>query len=483
MRSFLLEIATLSLVAAACGTEPDDHTDPPGQVTWYQDVAPIAAKHCMSCHQAGGIGPFDMTDYQTAADNAGRMLDQITSGKMPPFDAREESDCTPRFSWVDDPRLAETEIDTIRKWIDGGMVAGTEAPLPAIPSTQLSGVTKTLTPAVPFTATGTNDEFECYVLDPNMPAGGWLTGLQVRPGNAKVVHHVVIAEMQPGTDLDALVAAHGIGQPWKCDQTMLPSGFIVNVWTPGNQPFQTSNDLAVPIVGGSKFVMNIHYHPAGTAPAPDTTVIDLRTSTVWPKKMYVVGAFGNEFAAPKLLPDPDDRIAGTPEFRIPANRPAHGEHMRVTVPSFGTIPEVKLYSVNPHMHMVGTHLATTVERTSARGTDPQTECLANGNWNFDWQRTYLYDAPLDQLPGLRPGDTIDMKCTWNNTLDNPFVQRALKDAGLVAPVDVQLGETSLDEMCLEIFGFAIDAPAQPTMRTGPTIDDLPTELLSAFHHR
>jgi len=41
------------------------------------------------------------------------------------------------------------------------------------------------------------------------------------------------------------------------------------------------------------------------------------------------------------------------------------------------------------------------------------------------------------------------------------LQRALADAGLVAPIDINLGEGSLDEMCLEIFGILLDAPAQP----------------------
>ena len=84
---------------------------------------------------------------------------------------------------------------------------------------------------------------------------------------------------------------------------------------------------------------------------------------------------------------------------------------------------------------------------------------------------------------MRPGDVIDLQCTWDNTLDNPFVQRALADAGLVAPIDINLGESSLDEMCLEIFGFAIDAPAQPMPRTGPTADQLPMQLLETLQRR
>jgi hypothetical protein len=478
MRAYLLGFATLALTA--CGTdirdEDDIPPDPEPRATWHQDVAPIVAEHCMGCHQPGGIGPFDLTVYDTAYENAGRMVAEIDKGAMPPFDAREEADCTPRFGWVDDPRLSADEIETIKVWIEDGRAEGIAAPAPKIPGVELAGVTQTLKPVVPFTASGMRDQFICYVLDPQTQ-GTWLTGLQVRPGNPLVVHHVVLTELTPGAEHDAVVAQHGIGMPWDCSQEQTP-GFTVNVWTPGNQPMQTSTDLAVPIVGGAKLVMQLHYHAAGMTAEPDATSIDLRTSLTWPKKMYFVGAFGNEFQAPNLLPDPDDRT--TPEFRIPANKADHNEHMRITVPPLGDLTQVQLYSMNPHMHMIGTHISARIERPAARGTDPQNECLANGKWNFDWQRTYIYDTTLEKLPTLRPGDVVDLKCKFDNTMANPFVQRALEDAGLIAPIDVTLGEQSLDEMCLEIMGLAIDAPAPPMAASGPTNAQLPLHLLETL---
>ena len=470
------------LFAAACGTDvrPDD-PEPVPLTTWHQDVAPIVAEHCMGCHQPGGIGPFDMTTYDAASENAGNMIDKIVKGEMPPFDAREEADCTPRFDWKDDPRLSQTEIDTIQKWIADGTPEGTAQELPPLPKLELPGITQTLKPAVPFTTTGTRDQFVCYVLDPKAVNGTWLTGLQVRPGNDLVVHHVVVTELMPGAEHDQIVADHGIGQPWDCSQTGTPGAFVVNIWTPGNEPMQTADDLAVPVLANAKLVMNIHYHPAGTVAAPDSTEIDLRTSTKWPKKMYFVAGFGNEFKAPTLLPDPDDRFATVPEFRIPANAADHNEHMRITIPALGDLQDVRLYSVNPHMHMVGTHISAKLERPAARGNDPQQECVANDKWNFDWQRTYVYDAPLDQLPSVEAGDVLDLQCKWDNTMANPFVQRALKDAGLGAPIDITLGEQSLDEMCLEIFGIAVNAPPQNTARTMPTPDQLPLDLMKAMN--
>jgi hypothetical protein len=45
-----------------------------------------------------------------------------------------------------------------------------------------------------------------------------------------------------------------------------------------------------------------------------------------------------------------------------------------------------------------------------------------------------------------------------NTAENPYVQRALQESGLEMPVDVSLGEETLDEMCLAAFGIVFDGP-------------------------
>jgi hypothetical protein len=450
------------LAAAACGGQdeaPSPDAGPTARATWYQDVAPILSKHCMSCHQAGGIAPFSMTEYSDAVDYSSRMMAEIDKGAMPPFDAREEADCTPRFSWVDDPRMSVAEKTKLKEWIEDGHPMGELAEIPRPPSNELTGVTKTLTPAEGWATSGNRDQFICYVLDPAVATGqiGWLTGLQVKPDLEEVVHHAVITEVFPGAQHDQLVAQRGIGKPFDCGTIATPADFVVNVWTPGNQPMQTNGDIAVPIVGGSKLVMQIHYHPAGLTHAPDKTAIDLRVTSSWPKRMYFVTAFGNEAAAPNLLPGPGD--GATPRFLIPKNAPDHAEHMRVTIPNLGTLTDVRLFSANPHMHLIGTHISATLERPAARGGDPQNECVANGGWNFDWQRTYQYDAPLDKLPSIQAGDVLDLKCKWDNTIQNPFVQRMLADSNLPpVPIDVSLGEQTTNEMCLEIFGLSLPAP-------------------------
>src|SRR5450432_1765481 len=141
--------ALIAVLGLGCGTDVVDDTTPPpttARATWYQDVAPIVSQHCMSCHQDGGIAPFSLTDYEDAASNAKRMLDQINLGSMPPFDAREEADCTPRFNCKDDPRLTSQEKTTLQWWLEDGSAAGTKAAIPTPPNTDLANVTMSRTP-------------------------------------------------------------------------------------------------------------------------------------------------------------------------------------------------------------------------------------------------------------------------------------------------------------------------------------------------
>src|SRR5678815_4237470 len=77
MRSLSLVLAFgFGLGLGACGADDGDTPPPPddGQVTWFQDVAPILSRHCMTCHQDGGIAPFSLTEYDSAKDNSELIL-------------------------------------------------------------------------------------------------------------------------------------------------------------------------------------------------------------------------------------------------------------------------------------------------------------------------------------------------------------------------------------------------------------------------
>jgi hypothetical protein len=206
----------------------------------------------------------------------------------------------------------------------------------------------------------------------------------------------------------------------------------------------------------------VHYHPGGAVADPDTTKVQLRFAATKPEYLLVTTAIGNYgapiadgFAGDGLLPGPDDRTS-TPEFRIPANMSSHIERMQFTVPA--TIngvatPSIWVYGVMPHMHLAGFDIKIDV----ARGSD--TTCLIQDpNWRFSWQRFYAYDAPVESLPLLLPGDRIEVRCTYNNSTSNVQLENALATASNGAPRDIFLGEQTLDEMCLALPQLLIKNP-------------------------
>ena len=62
---------TVLLLACGCADDEPERSRPnPGQgsqaITYWQDVVPIFERHCMACHQEGGIGTFRLDDYAQA---------------------------------------------------------------------------------------------------------------------------------------------------------------------------------------------------------------------------------------------------------------------------------------------------------------------------------------------------------------------------------------------------------------------------------
>src|SRR5258705_273947 len=85
------------------------------------------------------------------------------------------------------------------------------------------------------------------------------------------------------------------------------------------------------------------------------------------------------------------------------------------------------------MHYVGTRMEVTLEHSDGTKT-----CLIDaGRYDFSWQRFYAYDGTQAELPRARPGDTVVIRCTYNNTMSNPNVVRALVGRLLGDPVEAE----------------------------------------------
>ncbi|MCO4745791.1 MAG: hypothetical protein KC912_13440 [Proteobacteria bacterium] len=442
MRSPLILVPLL----VACGHNA--RTDDP---TWHQDIAPLVAENCGSCHTDGGIAPFALDVYAEADLQAPAMLAAIDAGTMPPFLATETEDCAPERPWKDDLRLTDEEIALFAAWVEADRPEGdpeTAAELPAVPNLGIASPDVSIPFQQPFTVEGDKDLFQCFVLDPgNTDTMMWADAIQLVPDNKRVDHHGLIF-LDVNGDSEAL-ATNGT---FPCFNTPSIDGFLMATWVPGALPMRTPDGAAMPIPAGAKIVVQMHYHPAPGGPEVDQSTVDITWSETQPEWAAAQTLVGNYWTqnddGTGLQPGPNDR--GVPEFRIPAGVADHTETMiyEQTIP----LP-LPVFSVGTHMHYVGTDMTIQLQ---PGGSEAEQECLVGTpNWDFNWQRTYDFDVPIDELPVIEQGDRLHMTCTFDNTTDNPFVAEALADEGLSAPTDVLLGEETLDEMCLGLFGILI----------------------------
>lgn len=417
-------------------------------VSFHRDVEPLLEAHCLKCHQPGGIAPFSLTTYDDARRMAAAIVSETGARRMPPWGARETSDCRPRLAWKGDERLTDPEIATIAAWNAAGAPEGDAPAMPPHPPRRLAleHVTLTLAPRAPFVASGSTDQYRCFVLDaPELAGGAWVTGIDVVPGERSVVHHAVVLSDTKGT----FAAKAGDDGSFECagmsDDGSGTDHTLLEVWVPGAYPIDLPADMAMRIEPGAKVVMRVHYSPGGRTAAPDTTKVQLRLAKAKPAYVLSTMEIGNAAsAADGLLPGPDDEHGV--EFRIPANVHDHVETMRLPFKrarGTGASGPVHVYGVMGHEHLAGIEVKVDLEHQGDR------QCLLDEAWDFHWQRLYTYAASPESLPTIAPGDTITLRCTYDNSMANRRLGPEYEARGLV-PLDIHLGEQTLDEMCLFI---------------------------------
>lgn len=396
-------LALLSLLACDPTSEP-----PSDAPTWSADVAPLVGERCASCHQAGGIGLFPLTTYDEAKLVASAMADAVQDRRMPPWGAA--ADCN---SYEGDFSLTEAQIALIADWAAAGAPEGdTGADVRIAPPELLDDPDLTLQmPEVYTPPDEGGDDYRCFVVDWPYEDDVYVTAYDVQPGNTTVVHHLVayIIEPQYAEDYLALDEAEagvgytcfgGPGGPTGQDTRWL------GAWAPGGAVNVLPDGVGVPVSGGSKIVLQMHYNTAAAGAQPDQTAMLLRVSDTVDTPAEIVPWTNPRWLSSRGMDIPAGELGVTHEF------------------SYRMPSEVTVYSSSLHMHRLGRAASLSVTRA-----DDSEDCLLSiPDWDFNWQRTYRFTEPVQ----VAPGDGIRLSCTWDNTTDQ----------------DVYWGEGTGDEMCL-----------------------------------
>ena len=379
--------------------------------TWSQDIAPILQNKCFYCHSPGNIGPFAMTNHAVIQDSAGAIKEMVRAGHMPPWFADPHYG---RFS--NDRSLTVEETARLVQWIDDGAPRGT-GPDPLETASTPVGY--------PFAwpeSLGTPDKVLSIPVQ-NIPATGvvayryinvtttfpndvWLRAAVVKPGNTRVVHHVLAFDSPTSGGLEGFFSSYVPGT----DAVAFP---------PGTGKLLRS---------GQVLQFQMHYVTTGTAETDQTEIA-----------LYVA-------PSPPAYPL-QTRSAFDVFFNIPANNP---DYQRTAYhPASGTLAtNIMLYEMSPHMHLRGSHFKYEVIYP-----DTTSEVLLSvPHYVFHWQTLYRLTTPKYLPKGSR------IKCTagWDNTEQNSHLMHeyhATDEARFLPGRNVGFGEQSYDEMFIGYLNY------------------------------
>ncbi len=432
MRNIKLWMSVLSLLGLACDQAPT--------ITYWKDVAPIVNSKCVACHQEGGVAPMALDSYEAVKTNAKRIAAVTSSGQMPPFLLTHDGTCGPI---EDGETLNATEIARLTEWSDSAMTEGTKVatPTPAIRSLgdALSYQTPMMAPVAQGGMLAEHDEYRCYAFDAQLNNDAFITGYEVLPGNAAMVHHLLAFVVDPthvtqqgkgktnGELMQALDELEPDRAGWPCFGLAGEGVETVSApvtWAPGQGPVHYPNGMGAPLRKTDKVIVQIHYNLADprVKGQTDSSTLRLRTAETVERKVAFV------------LHDPllNTLFSGQPTL-IPPLAASTQLKWKVSAAELGLggLPFVDLIGVMPHMHALGKRLRLDISN------DGVAACMAKvDRWDIGWQKFYFYKEPV-RLTG---GSQLELMCDF----DTSAVSQA------TAP-----GWGSRNEMCLTVLMLAL----------------------------
>lgn len=419
--------------------------------TFARDVAPIVFNKCTSCHRPGEAAPFALQSYADVKRRGALIATAVQSRVMPPWKAAPGD-----FAFRGDRTLTEQEVDTISRWVKGGMPEGDVRQVPPVPAFttgwQLGPPDLVVSMPEGFDVPAYGpDVYRNFVLPLQLTEDRWVKAVDFRPSARSVVHHSLFfldmtgtarqqdaRDAAPGFDgamggfggggrLRALLAGGrgagaggraaragngggGVGPADIDEQLRAANG--LGGWALGAQPRPLPDGLAFFVPKGADLVLSTHFHPSGKA-EKEASVVGIYFADGPPRQAF----------AGVQLPPVFGALAG---IDIPAGDKEYTVHDSWVLPV-----DVKAFNAGAHAHYLAKHMTLTA---TLPGGDRKT-LLEIKNWDFAWQEQYQYR----DMVALPKGTRLDSTITYDNSADNPRNPSH-------PPAPVRWGEQSTDEM-------------------------------------
>ena len=312
---------------------------------------------------------------------------------------------------------------------------------------------------------GGTDDYRCFLLDPHLTKDTFVTGVDVRPGNPKVVHHVILYAVPPehvaeAEDQDAVSSGEG----WTCfggtgtggGATGLDDAPWLGAWAPGGRESVMRPGYGTRLAAGSRIVMQVHYNLL-VGDGPDTSAARLRVADRSPDGSPVTPVTTMLLPAPVELPcrpahdqsalcDRDASVADVDQRFGAAGGAADMLHFlcgsnirpgQVSTCDRRVQRPTTVMGVAGHMHLLGRSIRIDLNP----GRPDHRVLLDMPVWDFDHQQA----RPLKRPARLEPGDVVRVTCRHDQALRDVLPAFDGQQERYVV-----WGEGTTDEMCLGI---------------------------------
>ena len=256
------------------------------------------------------------------------------------------------------------------------------------------------------------DIYRCFVVPTGLTEDQYVSAVEYRAGNRRVVHHILAYVDTSGKARERDEAEPGPG--YTCfGGPGDPIHGGLGGWAPGNRPSYLPDGIGRSLPGKSDVIIQVHYHPHGKAET-DRSKIGIYFS----KKPIKQSLHWSVVINPGLvLPPGQSNIEVKAAWEVPVDVIAH--------------------NVSPHMHLLGRDM-----QISVKFPDGQVQDLIRiADWDFNWQYTYQFEKPID----IPKGSLVYLVSHYDNSAANPKNPNQ-------PPMDVKWGEATTDEMCIGFLG-------------------------------
>ena len=406
--------------------------------TWSKDIAPILYKNCTSCHHPGALAPNSLMTYSQAYSWRYMIKGYVENNVMPPWPP------DPAYTRLAHERVISAEDKKkIADWVTADAPEGNAADAPAPPVYTTGGTqlgTIDYSAKMPDYMVNTSyDLYRCFIINTNFTTDKFVSEIEVVPGNASIVHHVLVYE-----DTTALVVQKDSADAGAGYTSFFGTGSndskLVGEWVPGTSAIKFPAGMGLKLRKNTRLILQVHY-PKGTYLKMDSTRVNMRFTNQPPspffREVLLVAALNeNELVNGPLVIAPET-VKSFTESYVVANNPQlpYGAYT--------------ILSVAPHMHLIGKKIKVYSLDKDTKDTVP---FIRINNWDFKWQGIYNFRKPLK----VTTGSTLVAVAEYDNTSGNPNNPNS-------PPVQVVQGEATNEEMMLVFFAATYYVPGDENL--------------------